>query len=140
MAQRLGPMDQLFLMGEGGDMMFHVGSLLTFTPSASGPTVAALVDDLRAVGTASAPWNRRLSTPGFIRNPFASWISDDKFDLDFHVRGSGLPAPGDAHQLDELVARLHSSPIDFSRPPWECHVIDGLAGGRFALYVKVHHS
>jgi WS/DGAT/MGAT family acyltransferase len=39
-----------------------------------------------------------------------------------------------------LIARLHSSPIDFHRPPWEVHLIEGLEGGRFAMFIKIHHS
>jgi diacylglycerol O-acyltransferase len=61
-------------------------------------------------------------------------------DLDYHVRRSALAAPGDERELGILVSRLHGAPIDFHRPPWEAHLIEGLAGGRFALYVKVHHA
>ena len=30
--------------------------------------------------------------------------------------------------------------MDLSRPPWECTIIEGLEHGRFALFVKMHHS
>jgi diacylglycerol O-acyltransferase len=56
------------------------------------------------------------------------------------VRRSALPAPGDERELGTLVSRLHSTPIDFHRPPWEVHLIEGLTGGRVALYAKVHHA
>jgi WS/DGAT/MGAT family acyltransferase len=39
-----------------------------------------------------------------------------------------------------LVSRLHSNPMDMDRPLWEIHVIEGLQGGRFAMYCKLHHS
>ncbi|MFT4045772.1 MAG: wax ester/triacylglycerol synthase family O-acyltransferase [Solimonas sp.] len=39
-----------------------------------------------------------------------------------------------------LVSRLHSNAMDFSRPLWECHLIEGLENRRFALYMKMHHS
>jgi WS/DGAT/MGAT family acyltransferase len=42
--------------------------------------------------------------------------------------------------LGILVSRLHSHSLDFHRPPWEAHFIEGLEGGRFALYFKVHHA
>jgi WS/DGAT/MGAT family acyltransferase len=43
-------------------------------------------------------------------------------------------------QLDQLVARLHASPLDRSRPLWEAYVVDGLENGQLALYFKAHHS
>jgi WS/DGAT/MGAT family acyltransferase len=39
-----------------------------------------------------------------------------------------------------LVTRAHERPLDRSRPLWEMHIIEGLGGGKFALYCKVHHS
>src|SRR5690606_6670538 len=38
-----------------------------------------------------------------------------------------------------LVQRLHSTPLDPTRPLWEAHVIEGLADNRFAFYFKAHH-
>jgi WS/DGAT/MGAT family acyltransferase len=61
-------------------------------------------------------------------------------DLEYHVRRSALPAPGDERELGIVVSRLHGNPIDLHRPPWELHLIEGLERGRFAIYVKVHHS
>ena len=48
--------------------------------------------------------------------------------------------PGGERELGILVSRLHSHQLDFSRPPWELHVIEGLDARRFAVYVKIHHS
>jgi WS/DGAT/MGAT family acyltransferase len=56
------------------------------------------------------------------------------------VRHAALPWPGGERELGELVGRLQSSPIDLTRPPWECTIIEGLEGNRFALFVKMHHS
>ena len=61
------------------------------------------------------------------------------------MRHIALPHPGDWRQLCIQVARLHSRPLDRSKPLWEAYVIEGLhnvAGvppGSFALYTKLHH-
>jgi WS/DGAT/MGAT family acyltransferase len=60
-------------------------------------------------------------------------------DPEYHVRHSALPAPGGERELATLVARLHSNQLDFDRPLWEAHLVEGLAGGRFAFYFKAHH-
>ncbi|MEI6620874.1 MAG: wax ester/triacylglycerol synthase family O-acyltransferase, partial [Actinomycetes bacterium] len=56
------------------------------------------------------------------------------------IREMALPEPGGTEQLCELVGRLHSLPLDLDRPLWEMFFISGLAGGRLALYTKVHHA
>ena len=51
-----------------------------------------------------------------------------------------MPKPGGERELGVLVSRLHSHPLDFNRPLWEAHIIEGLENKRFALYMKMHHS
>jgi hypothetical protein len=68
------------------------------------------------------------------------WIEDDDIDLDYHVCSITLRRPGTMAQLHQLVARLHSSLLDRSRPLWEMVVIDGLESGQIAFYSKAHHS
>ncbi|MGW4535206.1 WS/DGAT/MGAT family O-acyltransferase [Nocardia sp. NPDC004340] len=61
-------------------------------------------------------------------------------DIDFHLRHKALPAPGGELELAQLISRLHSIQLDARRPMWEVHVIEGLQGNRFAIYIKVHHA
>ncbi len=68
------------------------------------------------------------------------WVDDPEFELDFHLRHSALPKPGHADQLCNTVARIASSRLDRSRPLWECWVLEGLEGGRFALVFKIHQA
>lgn len=85
------------------------------------------------------PLTRRLvATPLGLHHPH--WIDDHDLDLDHHVRHVELAAPGDDHQLAAMVAQISSVPLDRSRPLWEMWIIDGLAGGRFALIAKLHHA
>jgi diacylglycerol O-acyltransferase / wax synthase len=95
--------------------------------------------DFRSHRSFMSPWNRKLKLP-FNKNPAHSWIEADDIDMEYHVRHAALPWPGGERELGELVGRLHSAPIDLARPPWECTIIEGLEGDRFALFIKMHHS
>ena len=85
------------------------------------------------------PCSRKLALMPFdISDPV--WVEDDDIDIDYHVRHITLPKPGTNRQLQQYVARLHSTLLDRSRPLWELFVIDGLKSGQVALYAKVHHA
>ena len=84
-------------------------------------------------------YRQRLRTvPGRLSRPV--WVDDEDFDLTYHVRQSALPRPGSMDQLQELVARIITRPLDRSRPLWEMYLIEGLEGGRFAILSKSHQT
>ncbi|MCK5679524.1 wax ester/triacylglycerol synthase family O-acyltransferase, partial [bacterium] len=74
------------------------------------------------------------------------WVEDEYFELEDHVRHVALPKPGNWQQFCTLVARIHSRPLDLSRPLWELYVVEGLdriekfPTGSFAILTKVHHA
>jgi WS/DGAT/MGAT family acyltransferase len=141
-ARRLAPADAMFVYGETREAPQHVGTLMRFTPpaDAGGDHLRTTFERLRNEVPVVAPWNRKLATPWLPFNPVHSWVADRSFDLDYHVRRTAVPAPGDERELGILIARLHASPLDLTKPPWELHVIEGLEDGAFAMFVKVHHS
>ena len=138
---RLGLQDLMFIYGETSNSKMHVAGLLPFTPPADvGPHyLRDMIDDARRQKVA-APWNRKLAHPRLQFSPVHDWVTDEDFDFDYHVRRSALASPGDERELGILVSRLHSNHLDLTRPPWEIHVIEGLEGGRFAFYMKIHHA
>jgi WS/DGAT/MGAT family acyltransferase len=138
---RLNPLDTAWLFTESRATPNHVGGLLQFRlpEGARKDFMRRLMAGFRSHRKFKAPWNRRLRYP-FTKNPLPAWIEDDDIDLEYHVRHSALPWPGGERELGELVGRLQSTPLDLSRPPWECTIIEGLDGNRFALFVKMHHS
>jgi WS/DGAT/MGAT family acyltransferase len=138
----LNALDRMFLAGESRESMMHVGSLLPFSPPKDSPDEVPrqLREELRAGPTVQPPWNLKLRHPDMLTSPLQAWEPDDALDLDYHVRRSGLASPGGERELGILVSRLHSNAIDFHRPPWEVHLIEGLEKGRFAIYFKVHHA
>jgi WS/DGAT/MGAT family acyltransferase len=139
---RLPITDSMFLFAESRETMLHVASLMPFSLPRDAPPdhFRAVVDELRGARDLKPPWNLKLSHPDTLRHPMQAWVEEKDVDVDYHVRRSALPAPGDERELGVLVSRLHSNNLDFSRPPWEMHIIEGLEGGRFAFYSKIHHA
>lgn len=140
--KRLNPLDWTFLAGETGETMMMVGALMPFSPPPDGDDalLRRLMDEVRAQARACPPWNYKLRYPNRLAHPLQGWVEDPRFDVEYHIRRSALPHPGDERELGILVSRLHSHKLDFQRPPWEVHFIEGLEGGRFAIYFKVHHA
>ncbi len=140
-ARKLSPLDRVFLAGETRESMMHVGALMLFSRTERAKDFQrGLIDELRRDLVVQRPWSLKLRHPEMLTNPVQSWVEDERFDIDYHIRRSALPTPGDERELGILVSRLHSHPIDFHRPPWEAHFIEGLEGNRFAIYFKVHHA
>lgn len=67
-----------------------------------------------------------------------SWEDDPRFDMDSHLHRIALPSPGDDAALTEVVNRLASSPLDYSKPLWQFHVIENHQGGSL-MFCRLHH-
>ncbi|RJF87545.1 wax ester/triacylglycerol synthase family O-acyltransferase [Oleomonas cavernae] len=138
--ERLSGLDASFLYLETPTNHMHVGGLwiVEMPEGYKGgyfDTVKKLVES--RLHLARAYRRRLLMVPLDIDHPL--WIEDPDFDIDFHMRHIAVPPPGDMSQLLDQVARLHSRPLDRSRPLWEFYVIEGLADNRAAVYTKIHH-
>ena len=68
----------------------------------------------------------------------AWWEDAGDFDIDRHVRRVSLPGKAGKEELEALVSELASTPLDFSHPLWEFHVVDNYDGGS-ALVIRIHH-
>jgi len=68
------------------------------------------------------------------------WLEKCPVDLDYHLRRGRVPSPGGRRELDDVIGRIASTPLDRSRPLWEFHFAEGMADDRFALIGKVHHT
>lgn len=135
---KIPPLDLMFFLMETPASPKHVGALQIFKlPSrASKHYLRDLVEAYRQAPVAP-PFNYQ---PHFPRTGMPHWEVVQDQDMEFHVRHSALPAPGDDRQLLETVAGLHAGLLDRDRPLWFCEIIEGLSGGRFAIYTKIHHA
>lgn len=141
MAKKLSLLDSGWLMMETRETPMHVAGLQLFATPEDAPddyfeTFYRRLLDVPAVGR---PFNMKLRT-GFMSSLAPSWVEDRQLDLEYHVRHAALPRPGRVRELLALVSRLHAQRLDRSRPLWECYLIEGLEGNRFAVYSKLHHA
>jgi WS/DGAT/MGAT family acyltransferase len=137
----LSGMDASFLHFETPETPMHVGSLMLFELPKG--YAGDFYEDVRAMigkrlHLASVMHRKLAQMPFELAEPV--WIDDDDIDLDYHIRSITLRRPGTLQQLDRLVARMHSTLLDRSRPLWEMTVIEGLENGQVAFYSKAHHS
>lgn len=140
--RQLSSLDAQFLHVESATTVGHVGSVLLLDPSTApgGELTLERVRDVLEPRLHLAPVlrERLIMVPMSLGLPY--WVDDPDFDIEFHLREIGLPAPGDDAQLGERVARIHARPLDRTRPLWELYLIHGIEGGRQAVYAKIHHS
>jgi diacylglycerol O-acyltransferase len=135
MGERLSTLDSSFLYLEEPDTPMHVGGVLILEKLPGG--VEALAALIEARLSLVPRYRQRVAeVPGHLAGPV--WVDDPEFDIDFHVRRSGLPRPGSEPQLLDLVSRLMSRPLDRTRPLWEAYLIEGLTDNRVAVVTKTH--
>lgn len=83
-------------------------------------------------------FGQRVVDPPFSSRP-PRWVTDDQFDLGYHLRHVRLPAPGDLKTLMEFAQARGVTPFDRTRPPWVAHLVEGLEDGKAAYVLVVHH-
>ncbi len=134
----LSPTDSAFLWMETRNQPMHVAGLNIYTPpkGAGAQYISDLLAEWGKHLQALAPFNLRP----VLRMGLWHWEEDKEFELDYHLRHLALPQPGRIRELLSMVSRLHGNLMDRNRPLWEVYVIEGLPGGRFATYSKIHHA
>ncbi len=134
--QRMSTLDASFLEVEDAVTHMHIGSVAIF----EGPPPR--YEELRAMvlgKLALVPRYRQLVRFVALRAGAPVWVDDTHFNLDYHLRRTGLPAPGGEQELRRLVARVMSQQLDRAKPLWEMWIVEGLDEGRWALISKIHH-
>ena len=81
---------------------------------------------------------QRVVPAGFANVP--SWEYDPDFDIGYHVRRIGAPAPGSDRALLDMAALMYQDDFDRARPLWQLTIVDGLSDDRAALLAKMHHT
>ncbi len=136
MNEHLSPIESImWRVGQDPTLRMTVGALMLLDRS---PGTAALGEQLSAAAERAPRLRQRPDDLTFTRlRP--EWIDDDDLDVGHHVRTVAIAAPGSMRQVLDLVALFEAIPFDPEHPPWDATLIEGLEGGRAALYFRAHH-
>ncbi|MBW2420207.1 MAG: wax ester/triacylglycerol synthase family O-acyltransferase [Deltaproteobacteria bacterium] len=140
--ERLSALDSSFLDIEDDNVHMHIGAVGIFEGgpllSSGGGIDMGRIRALAHWGLQRAPrFRQRIMRVPILEHPV--WVDDPNFNIEYHVRHTRLPEPGDERQLKRLAGRIMSQKLDHSRPLWEMWFVEGLEKERFAIISKIHH-
>jgi diacylglycerol O-acyltransferase len=139
--RQLTDADASYLYSENSRVYGHIVGLIVVDPSTTDRRFDAelLREHVASRLHLLSPLRSRLvEVPYGIDLPY--WVDDPGLDLTYHIRDTAVAAPGTDEQVAELVSRLSARHLDRNRPLWEMHAIQGMAGGRAAILLKIHHA
>jgi WS/DGAT/MGAT family acyltransferase len=134
---RLSSTDASFLHQEGPTSHMHIGGVVIF--EGPPPPFEDFLDHIRGRLHLVPRYRQKLAYPP-LETGHPLWVDDPSFNLEYHVRNTALPAPGNEAQLLRLASRIASQQLDRAKPLWELWLVEGLEDGRFAMISKTHHS
>ena len=113
-SERLSALDATFLDIENENVHMHVGAVALFdaTPLRNedgGLDFARIKEAAEPALRRSPRFRQRLARIPLFDHPV--WIDDARFNIDYHMRHTSLPEPGDVRQLKRLAGRLRRVPI-----------------------------
>jgi len=133
---RLSALDAEFLYLEDGSVQMAIAGACVF--DGAPPSIDALRSLVESKLHLIPRYRQRVrNVPLELGRPV--WVDDPDFDLGYHLRHTALPPPGDDAGFCALMGRIMSQQLDRERPLWEMWLVEGLAGGSWAIIFKVHH-
>jgi diacylglycerol O-acyltransferase len=136
--ERLTTLDAGFLEAEDADQ--HISLAVGGVSVLEGPMpdFEELAADVLEKAAAVPRMRQVLRTHLLDMQP-PEWVDVPNVDLSHHIHHVALPQPGSDQELFRLTADIMERRLDRERPLWECWMIEGLAGGHWAMLLKIHH-
>jgi diacylglycerol O-acyltransferase / wax synthase len=132
---RFSPVDTAWLRMEDPTNLMMISGIFMFDEPIE-------LDDLRCLLEKRLLKFRRFRQKVFqppLRFMTPYWIDDPHFDINAHIHRVALPDPGNQVVLQDLTNDLMSTPLDFSKPLWQIHLVENFGEG-CALVCRLHHS
>ena len=139
--ERMTGIDPMFIYSDTPETPMEIAYACIFDPAtADGGYTFERVADLLTSGSRRCPPSDAGSCPSrWVSITRAGWTTPTS-TWTTTCTARRCPAPGGEAEFTALVAEVMGRPLTPGQPPWEMHVIEGLAGGKIGLIAKVHHS
>ena len=139
---KLSLFDQFFYKAEqAGLPPLYLGGVMIFDPTQAPHRLnAAILADHVAARMEKIPLMRKKIVQDPLRIGSVRMIEDANFDVHNHITVRTLREPGGYAEFTAALGQFSETPLDLTKPPWHYELIDGLAGGRMALAIHVHHA
>ncbi|MFN8044377.1 MAG: wax ester/triacylglycerol synthase family O-acyltransferase [Mycobacterium sp.] len=137
MNKSIAPLDLSWLLFETPAGTTHVGAMMLFKKPRGNPAAVREIVDAYRQFRPTPPFN---VLPELMGRGAPHFRETDDWDPHYHVGHLSLPTGSSYDDLLRLVSDLHEPMLDRDRLLFRCWIIDGVPGGRFAIYTKTHHS
>lgn len=137
--RKLSALDLAFFLAESENSPKHVAGLMLCKKPPRSPAgfCRHLIEELKTYQNLTEPFNLVIQFSG-LKGPH--WKPCLHINIDEHIFYHGNRKRISWLEAKDFVAKLHEPVMDRSRPLWEYHLVDGIEGNRFAVYVKIHHA
>ena len=134
--RRLSGVDAAFLYLERREIPLHIAGVCVFEAAIPFQEFVAAIDSKLHL----VPRYRQIVVDPPFHIGYPTWEDDPNFNIRRHIFQATVEPPGGQAELEALASRILTPVMDRRKPLWDIHVIDGLADGRGAMLVRVHHS
>lgn len=135
--------DATLLCAEDPAAQLQIGALCFFEgPPLRDDRGRLRIEDLRthvAARLANSPRFRQRIAPVPFDLARPAWVDDEQFDIVRHIHSARLAGSGEDADLRTFVNDVLDTRLDPAHPLWDMWFIDGLADGRVAGLLRVHH-
>ncbi|MCF8607686.1 wax ester/triacylglycerol synthase family O-acyltransferase [Gordonia sp. HY442] len=139
--ERLSGLDASFLYLETSSQVMNVATILQLDPSTvpGGYSFAAMRAEMARRVTALPSLRRKLAD-SLTNVDHPVWIEDDDFRIERHVHRIAVPSPGRVEELAQACSHLIGQVLDRKKPLWDIWILEGMADGKIALMLRMHHA
>jgi diacylglycerol O-acyltransferase len=130
--ESMSPVDTAWLRMEKPTNLMMIGVVFIFDSRIN-------IDEFKEITSERLLKYHRFTQRAVERDGTTWWEDDPYFNIDNHIHLVGLPGKGTKQDLQNFTSDLNSTPLSFTRPLWQAHVIDKYKKGSVIIF-RIHHA